>query len=232
MQAGGEYTNAVRVLNDGHEPIRLRSYLEDWFLDEAGTPIFRPVGTVEHTASVWMDAAPADFLLNPGQTKYVRFTVRTPEGLADGGYHGTLLLESLPLDRSEQKGMQMFVQGRIAVMVYVSVGDPRRSAEITALSTVRKNGANYLRMKIANTGEDFIRLAGDVTVLEGTEAVEGAIPVPDVPVLPGTSRWVEFPLTNEHMFANYLARVTIDIAGFGVLVGEAGLDPAKVELID
>lgn len=232
MQAGNEYTNAVRVLNDGKEPVRLRAYVEDWYLDEIGTPIFRPAGTLDRSSSVWMDVAPSDFLLEPGETKFVRFTVKAPAGMADGGYHGSLLLETLPLNRAERPGMQMFVQGRVAVMTYVTIGNPRRAAEIKSMATVRHDGKNFVRMQIANTGEDFVRLAGDMTVVEGSEAVGDGIPIPDVPVLPGAKRWVEFEISPDRLYANYLAKVTVDIDGVGRLIGTCPLDPAKVQLID
>ncbi|HET9234488.1 MAG TPA: hypothetical protein VFP10_10135, partial [Candidatus Eisenbacteria bacterium] len=114
LHAGDEYTNSVRVQNSGLEPVRLRAYLQDWSLDEGGTPFFHPAGTEKRTASLWIEAAPSDFLLEPGETKFVRFTAKVPGGAVDGGYYGSLILESLPLDRSVQGAMHMFVQGRIA----------------------------------------------------------------------------------------------------------------------
>ena len=48
---GSEYTNAIRVESSGIEPVRLRAYIEDWYLDEKGTPIFRAVGTVPGSSS-------------------------------------------------------------------------------------------------------------------------------------------------------------------------------------
>lgn len=231
LQAGEEYTNAIRVLNSGKEPIRLRAYVEDWYLDEVGTPIFRPAGSLERTSSIWIDAAPRDFLIEPGETKFVRYTVTVPRDIRDGGYHGALLLESLPLDRSQQNAMQMFVQGRVACMMYVSVGDPRKSAHITSLTTVRKGNQNLLRMQIENDGEDFIRLDGGMEVLSNGEAIGNMVQLPDVPVLPGTRRLVELELSPDQMRVHAMARVTIDLDGIGVLRGEYPLDPEKVQLI-
>lgn len=230
MEAGEEYTNALRVLNSGKDPVRLRAYLEDWYLDEVGTPIFRPAGTVDRTASPWVDVAPADFLLEPGQTEFVRFTIRVPKEIMEAGYHGTILLETLPLNRAESGQMQMFVQGRIACMMYVTVGNPTKAAAITELTTIRRAGQNYLRVQVANTGDDFIRLAGDMTVRRGDETVGIGTDLPDVPVLPGSRRWVELELSPELMAADLMARINIDIADVGVLIGECPLDPTKVQL--
>jgi P pilus assembly chaperone PapD len=231
MNADEEYTNSLRVLNSGDEPTRLRAYVEDWYLDEVGTPIFRHAGTLERTASLWIESAPNDFLLEPGQTEYVRFTIKVPKGVPEAGYHGTLILETLPLNRAEGGPMQMFVQGRIACMMYVTVGDPPKGAKITDLKTIQREGENLLRLQVANTGLDFIRLAGDLTIVEGDEVVGEGDQLPDVPVLPGARRWIELELSPDHMFSNYLARITLDIADVGILVGECPLDPEKVELI-
>jgi P pilus assembly chaperone PapD len=232
VEPGDEYTNAVRVLNSGKEPVRLRAYVEDWYLDERGTPIFRPAGTLERTASIWVDAAPADFLLEPGQAKFVRYTIKVPGNAREIGYHGSLLLETLPLDRAERKAMQMFVQGRIACMLYVTVGDPPKSAEIKSLAVVRRKDKPFLRVLVENTGEDFIRLAGDVKVVSGGEEVGERVPLPDVPVLPRARRYVELELMPGQILAHSLAQVRIELAGVGVLLGECSLDPEKVQLID
>ena len=231
LEAGEEYTNAIRVLNSGKEPIRLRAYVEDWYLDDVGTPIFRPAGTLEKTSSIWIDAAPRDFLIEPGQTKFVRYTVTVPPDIADGGYHGALLLESLPLDRSQKNAMQMFVQGRVACMMYVSVGNPRKSARITSLAAVRKGDQNLLRVQVENDGEDFIRLDGGMELLSGGEVVGDTVELPDVPVLPGTRRVVDLQLGADQVHSHVLARVTIDLDGVGLLRGEYPLDPDKVQRV-
>jgi hypothetical protein len=223
---GDEYTDAVRVVNSGKEPVRLRAYVEDWYLDEVGTPIFRPAGTLDGTASLWVEAAPADLLIRPGETEFVRYTIRIPEDAREGGYHGSLLLESLPLNRAEQHTRMMFIQGRIACMLYVTVGDPQRSAVITALVPTERNGKHLVRLQVENTGADFIRLAGNLDFVEEEAILGEPLRLPDVPVLPGASRWVELEIPADQYRAEALARVTIDLEGIGQLVGECPLSTA------
>jgi len=220
---GDEYTDAVRVVNSGEEPVRLRAYVEDWYLDEVGTPVFRPAGTLQGTASLWVDAAPSDLLIGPGETEFVRYTIRIPEDVVEGGYHGSLLLESLPLNRAEQHTRQMFIQGRIACMLYVTVGDPARSAAITALVPTERNGKHLVRLQVENTGQDFIRLAGNLNCMEAEEVLGEPLRLPDVPVLPGAKRWVELEIPADQYRAEALARVTVELEGIGDLVGECPL---------
>jgi len=231
LQAGDEYTNSVRVQNSGLEPVRLRSYLQDWTMDEAGTPIFKQAGTEKRTASLWIEAAPSDFLLEPGETKFVRFTANVPEGTLDGGYYGSLVLESLPLDRTVEGSMHMFVQGRVATMIYMTVGSPKRAAQITSLMPVKKGDKKYIRLTVMNTGEDVVRLNGDASVVsEGNNAKGNPVELPDVPVLPGLKRYVDLDFATAWNVHD-LAHVRIDLDGVGQLVGECPLDPEKAQLV-
>jgi len=223
MDAGAEYTNAVRVTNSGEEPLRLRAYLEDWYLDEVGTPVFRPAGSMAQTASLWVETAPSDLLLNPGETEFVRFTVRVPGGMDEGAFHTSLILENVPLNRADVGPRQVFIRGRVACMLYVTVGEPERSAEIKSLVSLERDGNRYLMMQVENTGEDFIRLAGAVNFLAGNKDVGDHLIMPDVPVLPGARRWVEFEVTPEQFTRNSLARVTVDLGDAGTLIGECPL---------
>jgi P pilus assembly chaperone PapD len=218
--AGAEYTHSIQVQNTGSDSMRVRVSIEDWKLDLEGTPVFLPAGTMPRTASGWITAAPGDFLLDPGQTQFVRFTLKVPEGVPPAGYWSSLVVESIPIDRSSVPGHRMFLRGRIGCMLYVSVGTPARSAEITSLTTVRKSGRTWIEMDIDNPGLDFVRLSGEVTGLSGDDIVSLAR-VPDVPVLPGSRRHVEILIPENLSQRDDVARVTLDLDGVGpVLAGK------------
>lgn len=223
MDPGAEYTNAVQVTNSGAEPLRLRAYLEDWTLDEVGTPIFQPAGSMPRTASAWIDVGPSDLLLKPGETEFVRFTIHVPRGMGEGAFYTSLILENVPLNRAELGPNQVFIRGRVGCMLYVTIGEPEKSARIKSLVSVERDGNRYLVMEVENTGQDFIRLAGAVDFLVGEQEVGDRVAVPDVPVLPGTHRLVEFEVSPEQSAQNSLARVTIDLGDTGTLIGECSL---------
>lgn len=223
---GTEYTDAVQVTNSGKEPLRLRAYLKDWYLDEIGTPVFRQAGSLPRTASLWVEVAPSDLLIHPGETEFVRFTIQVPPDAMECGFHTALLLETLPLNRAEKRARQMFVQGRVACMLYVTVGAPTRSVRINALVSAERQGKRYVRMQVENTGQDFVRLAGGVDLLASGKAMGKPLQMPDVPVLPGARRWVEFEVAPGTLAENTVARVTIDLGDAGTVIGECALTPA------
>jgi hypothetical protein len=160
----------------------------------------------------------------------VRFTAKVPAGTPGGGYYGSLVLESLPLDRAAQGSMHMFVQGRVATMIYLTVGTPKRAVQITSLMPVKRGDKRYVRLTVMNTGEDVVRLNGDVSVLEDGNTKGNPMDLPDVPVLPGMKRYVDLDLAATWR-AHDLARVRIDLDGIGQLVGECSLNPEKAQLV-
>lgn len=218
---GAEYTNAIQVTNSGSDPVRLQAYINDWTMNEAGTPSFRTAGSLNGTSSLWVDSAPSDFLLDPGEQEFVRFTIRVPTDAADGGYHTAILLESIPIGRAEPERPHVIVNGRVACIIYVTVGDPERSARIRSFTVEHQEGKAVMELVVENTGKDFIRLAGDACLVVDGGQENNRVELPDVPVLPGLTRRIELQLPDDvEAVASAVARVTIEVADTGVLVGE------------
>ncbi|MFC1572512.1 hypothetical protein ACFL6M_02825 [Candidatus Eisenbacteria bacterium] len=228
VKPGAEYTDAVSVTNTGSNPVRLRAYLSDWTLDEAGTPIFSKIGTEERSSSRWVDLAPADFLLEPGEIENVRFTIHVPEGVSEAGYHSALILENVPLDRSTIRTSRVFVQGRVACMLYVTVGNPPRSMKITSMSAGTRATGPYVDLVVENTGKAVLRLAGGVRLVVNDNEDGDIVELPDVPVLPGGSRRLLLDMPTRPTIGETLARVNIDLGEIGVLFGECPLEVDRV----
>ena len=114
-------------------------------------------------------------------------------------------------------------------MIYITVGTPTPLAEITSLSLIAREGRPHLRLRVHNAGEAHFRLSGTVDCLFAGTALGAPIRLPDVPILPGASRWVSVELPEDRVLANSLARVTVDLAGYGQLVGECPLGPVQAD---
>jgi hypothetical protein len=110
------------------------------------------------------------------------------------------------------------------------VGQPKRAAQITSLMPVKRGDKRYVRLTVMNTGEDVVRLKGDLSVIQEGGTKGSPLELPDVPVLPGQRRYVDLDLVAEWN-ARALARVRIDLDGIGQLVGQCPLDPEKVQLV-
>ena len=222
---GSEITDAIEVTNLGDAPVRLKAYLQDWYLDEVGTPIFQTVGHQARTASPWVGAAPNDFLLDPGETQTVRFTVHVPESARTGGYHASIMLETNPVQTLSPEERGVVIRGRVATILYVTVGDPPADVQIRDMARVtREDGSEAVTLQLENAGEAFFRLAGALEMVGQDKDILESVELPDVPVLPGFTRTVTIDLP-EGVGDAFLARARIDMKGAGVLLGECRMNP-------
>jgi hypothetical protein len=69
-----------------------------------------------------------------------------------------------------------------------------------------------------------MRLAGEVACLADGVEHGSRLRLPDVPVLPESKRWVEIELPPTALVENASARVIVELAGIGRLVGECPID--------
>jgi P pilus assembly chaperone PapD len=225
VEAGGEYTDAIEVTNLGDAPVRLKAYLQDWFLDEVGTPNFQTVGLQPRTASPWVGAAPSDFLLDPGEAETVRFTVTVPGHATTGGYHASIMLETNPVQTLSPEERGVVIRGRVATILYVTVGEPEADVQIREMARLtREDGSEAVTLRLENTGGAFFRLAGALEMVAQDRDLLTSVELPDVPVLPGTTRTVTIDLP-EGVGNAFLARARIDVKGAGVLLGECRMNP-------
>lgn len=85
------------------------------------------------------------------------------------------------------KEIRFPVQGRIAIIIYVAVGDAQPKLEIVDFSMQEKNGVLLPIVKIRNNGNAHGRPSG---ILEGTDALgqHFEFTVSPSPVMPGQQR--------------------------------------------
>jgi hypothetical protein len=225
VEPGTEVTDAIEVTNLGDAPVRLKAYLQDWYLDEVGTPIFQTVGHQAHTASPWVGAAPNDFLLDPGESETVRFTVSVPTAARTGGYHASIMLETNPVQTLAPEERGVVIRGRVATILYVTVGDPATDVRIRDMARLtREDGTEAVTLRLENAGGAFFRLAGALEMVGEDKDLLQSVELPDVPVLPGATRTVTIDLP-EGVGDAFLARARIDVENAGVLLGECRMNP-------
>jgi hypothetical protein len=67
---------------------------------------------------------PRSFTLDPGESREVRIKVTVPGGEPGGGYQGAVFFSARAGEPAGEEGKVLHVQGRIALLVYVTVGSP------------------------------------------------------------------------------------------------------------
>lgn len=220
IKAGGQLTDVFYVRNNSSRPIRLKVYVENWYLKEDGTPVF--IGSREGSYSCrdWIKVNPFDFRIQPGEIKQVRYTISVPEKVETGGYHAAVSFENVPETTEANRLGQVAFTGKIAAAVYVLVGKTEPAGSIEDV-TWEKSGSNqFLKIKVANSGRTHFRLKGEVVIKNSQGKKVATLEVPDEPVLPESWRFVAIPVKETLGAGQYRVEVRIDIGREEIL----GLD--------
>ncbi len=219
VEAGASETNVILVKNQGKESERIKVALEDWQLDAKGDVNYSRAGTNPHSCSAWLQVNPTDFRLDPG-TREVRYTLTVPPGVKPGTYWTAIVLESLPAMEGKQPlGRKMGVRGRIGVVVYETVGKPEIKAAFNDFQVHPTKGKLTFNLALTNPGTAFYRIKKSWVTLKNSQGKEvSRIEVPDIPVLPGSSRDLEFSKDLTLPPGEYLAEAVLDV-GRSALLG-------------
>ena len=207
MSPGQEVEDAYVVTNTGTVPQTFAVFATDAFNSEDGGYGLLDTGVPPSDAGAWVvfdgGATKLDLPMQPGESKVVPFTVRTPADAAPGDHAAGILISAVSADG------QVLVDRRVGTRLYVRVpGDLQPNltiASMTASYAPTFNpfaGETTVTYTVRNAGN--VALAADMTVvvkglfgiglgdtvkLELDEMLPGSTRTVSV-VVPGVGQWV------------------------------------------
>jgi P pilus assembly chaperone PapD len=213
VKPGTNETNVIQVRNDGTEPTRIAVHAEDWTMDRKGNVSFSPAGGDPSSCANWIQLNPTDFRLDPGQNRQVRYSLSVPAEARDGGYRAAIELEGMPPPQEGAAKKRMTLNGRIAVMAYATVGSPEIRAQFQDFQVTAANKGISFKLTLANQGDVHFRIKKSWITLKNSKGEEvGRVEVPDIPVLPGATRELEFKKEDLALpKGTYLAEAILDV---------------------
>jgi hypothetical protein len=223
---GRPYTDALEVNNEAREPARIRVYTEDWRLERDGAVTFARAGSWPRSASTWIRINPTEIELPALATVDVRFTVSVPAGAPAGGYRAAIVVEQVPRPAPGQEAKrEVAIRARIASVLYVRVGDPVPDAALHAVRYRREpNGMRSIVLDVQNKGGVHFRTAGRIALADpGTGKTVHQLTIPDVPVLPESSRDVRADVPPQVKPGTYRVRTELEVGRKEVYVFEGPL---------
>lgn len=229
---GSTVTQAVSLTNTGTGPVRVRARLSDWDLARDGAPQFEGVREGgSYSATAWVRIAPPEQVLPPGKEGTVRFSVSTPSNAQPGGYRTGILFEFLPAPLDPRaRGRDVQFRSRIATLIYVNLGEPPASVELTDLQVRRLQEQTQIVATLRNTGRRNVRTKGTLALLDAGGTTVSQVPVPDVPVLPESERELAmdaYTASKPVPAGEYRVELRLDVGMPELLVGETTLKVAK-----
>ena len=122
-------------------------------------------------------------------------------------------------------------RGRVATLIYATVGTPIPSVDLTDLQVRTSPGrpADVIAT-LKNGSRTHVRTKGTMIISDADGRIVRQVPVPNVPVLPESERDVSMPTAQENEAplppGRYRVEVRIDVGQPMVIVGETALEVA------
>lgn len=213
VKAGSDETNVIQIRNEGTDPVRVSVHSEDWTMDRKGNVSFSPAGIDPSSCANWIQLNPTDFRLDPGGNRLIRYSLSVPAEAKDGGYRAAIELEGMPPQQEGSAKRTMTLNGRVAVMTYVTVGSPAISAQFQDFQVKAGNKEISFKLTLANQGDVHFRIKKSWITIKNSNGEEvGRVEVPDIPVLPGATRELEFKKEDLALpKGSYLAEAVLDV---------------------
>lgn len=193
--AGQTLREVIEIQHVGQQKGQYRIYTNDWVLNADQSASFTQDLSAD-SCRPWVAIERAALTLEPGARYRYRFEVSPPAGTAARECRFALMIEGLDPARV-QGALDIPVGGRIAVIVYLRVGDAAPQLEIVGTRVVPVNGQPTAQIAVRNRGNATGRLEGFVN---GTDAAGARVELAptDLPVLPGETRALQLsPVTEE-----------------------------------
>ena len=235
MAAKATHTQVISLRNDGTDAVTVRARVDEYWLSDDGTPQFKmATADTPFSASSWVRVNPSAVTLEPGATASVRATTTVPADTVDGAYRAAVMFEFEPpgLDAATARKDMRF-RGRVAAVIYATVGSPRTAIDLADLEVRQVAGGQpEVIAVLANAGRGYVRTKGTLVITaEGGRRVR-EVALPSVPVLPESRREMRIPTAGPQDTplepGRYTVEVRIDVGQAALLVGETTLEVARV----
>ena len=179
----------VEIDNAGDTPALFALRTADWDLTDSGGLTIFPPGLQPNSCRPWVRIERRALRLQAQSGKRFRFEIHVPEDAAEGECRVALLVESGD-DSSilaRAKNISFPIDGRIAIIIYVSIGNAAPELTVQSLRLQDVNGRLTPVVLLENSGNAHGRPSG---FLEGRDASGKRIDfaVAQTPILPGRSR--------------------------------------------
>lgn len=118
LSPGERATQAFEVFNNGSEPLFMSSTIEDWAIGKTGIE-GAPAGTTPNSASSWIQLNPQQFVISPGQSVKVRYTVTAP-AVFEVEHHSMIYFQSRPVPTRDAQNRIVGISGRVGGALFVA----------------------------------------------------------------------------------------------------------------
>ena len=189
-QPGETLRELLTIYNSGDVVETYLIRTADWDLTPDGGVVIHPPELQPGSCRPWARIERREITVLPGSIKRFRFEIALPPDTPAGECRLALLIEAKPpellADDVSGFSVRVPINARLAVIVYVVVGDARAELRFESASLREVRGGQVPVVRMSNTGNAHGRPGGFVTA-EDARAERYDLVVTPTPILPGRS---------------------------------------------
>ena len=187
-KGGTTIRQVFEVTNPGQEPAKFHVHTADFTLGPDYGVAFQDA-LQPGSCRPWVALERSEVSLPGNGTIRYRFEIQVPADVPAGECRFGILIEGDKPSMAQAGSLQLPIQGRIGLIVYLVVGDAKPEIEIFGPSVVTLNGQKVPALRVKNTGNAHTRMSG---FLSGKDAkgVRYDYNPSSLPILPGELREV------------------------------------------
>jgi hypothetical protein len=183
---GDTLRQVIQLTNRSNTPGKYRMHTADFVLGADYGVNFHDE-LLPGSCRPWVAIERPNVTLPAGGTIHYRFEVQVPPDTQPTECRFAIMVEADEPSMTQAGAVQLPIVGRIAVIVYVTVGNAAPQIEVFGPEVVTLNGQRVPALKVHNTGNAHTRMSGFLTGRDAAGKKYDFTPS-DLPILPGETR--------------------------------------------
>jgi hypothetical protein len=222
VKPGLTYTQNFTVVNNTTTRLRFHCSVSDYWYDEHNARLSGRPGTLPRSASLWIQFAPEDVLVEPNTSTTIKAIISVPKD-ASGGYYTIPFFEGEPAEKPDLKAGSTFAVRLGGLLMLATEGKSEYNVEVKSGKVQPPTGSSELEIQldIQNHGTSHVRLRGMFAILDSTGKLVGRGRNEEKTYLPGQRDFYKAPWGDDLAPGHYTAVVTLTY-------DRAGLEPATL----
>lgn len=160
--AGEKVKQTLTLFNLGYKGGQYKVSTNDWKYNHGNLSFHKEL--FSDSCRQWVKLERRKISVPAGKERKFRFEVHVPKNAPARECSFAIMVESTePTKNQVGSGIQMPVNGRLAVIVYLAIGGAKPTLQIDSVNTVNYQGMKIPSLLVKNTGKAHGRLSGSLT---------------------------------------------------------------------
>lgn len=225
VKRGAAYTQSFTITNSTGARLRFRCSTSDMWYDEQNNRLTGRAGTLPRSASLWMQFAPSEVVVEPNSSAVVKAVITIPSNVS-GSFYTVPVFEGMPADDSKSAApviakvstatASIGVRFRGLMMLTTDEG-AEYNVEVMSgkISAPTASSEMEINLDLRNRGTAHAKVRGAFAVLDKSGALVGRGNIEEKRYLPTQRDSIKSRWSGDLPAGNYTCVVTLSYNRFG-----------------